>query len=178
VRSRVEWAFDAGLKRVKLYFLTGFEEETDEDIKATPEFVLSLAQDLGLSTRPQGFQFTVGLASLVPKPCTPFQRRAMEEESVLKRKMKRMLDPLRKHPRIEIESESPRASLMQGALSQGDRSLAGYLMDVAASRGPILKSWDEAMFKLGDHPMKRVLSPRKADEKLPWGFIRRPGLDL
>jgi radical SAM superfamily enzyme YgiQ (UPF0313 family) len=166
VKSRIEWCFDAGIKKVKLYFVTGFEEETADDLNATPEFVLSLARDLSLASKPQGFRFTIGLAPFVPKPSTPFQRRAMEDESTLKRKMKQMLDPLKKHPRIDVETESPRASILQCALSQGGRDLAAHMMHVAKSKEPILQAWEEALAMLGDQPTKR----------LPWDFIKRPAL--
>jgi radical SAM superfamily enzyme YgiQ (UPF0313 family) len=176
VKERIVWAFDAGIKRIKLYFLTGFDEETPDDVKATGEFVLSLANDLELSSKSQGFQFTVGLAPLVPKASTPFQRRAMQDESTLKRKMKSMLEPLKKHPRIEIETESPRASLVQGMLSQGDRGLEKYLLDVSKSRGPILKAWDDALSNFGSQPLDMILSDRESGVTLPWNFLKRPDL--
>ena len=174
IRARIEWSFDAGISRIKLYFITGFEEEDETDIQATPEFIMSLARDLHLSSRPAGGGFTIGLAPFVPKASTPFQRRPMDDEVTLKRKMKTILDPLRKQSRIELEMESPRESLAQGALAMGDRGLVGHIMEIAKSRGPIIRAWEEAIIRLGDQPRQTALRPKKQGEKLPWRFIIRP----
>jgi radical SAM superfamily enzyme YgiQ (UPF0313 family) len=175
-RSRIEWAFDEGISKIKLYFITGFEEEDEADVLATGEFIQSLARDLGLGSRASAFRFTIGLAPFVPKASTPFQRRGMEDEPALKRKMKAILDPLRKQPRIDVEMESPRESIIQGALAQGDRGLVGHLAEIAKSRGSIIRAWDEAIIRLGDQPRQTALRLKKQGEKLPWGFIIRPKL--
>jgi len=174
IRDRVVRAYDAGISRVKLYFLTGFVEETAEDLDATPDFVLSLASDARLASRPAECRLTVGLAPFVPKAATPFQRRPMDDEKTLRRKMKRITDPLKRRPRIEVEIESPRSAIMQGALSQGDRTIAAHLAEIARTRGALVRSWDEALRKAGDGPRRRVLESRDESAALPWSFIKRP----
>jgi radical SAM superfamily enzyme YgiQ (UPF0313 family) len=173
VRERVEWAYDAGMSRVKLYFLTGFVEETPEDLKETPEFILSLANDIGLASRPADNRLSVGIAPFVPKASTPFQRKPMQDEKTLKRKIQAITGPLERLPRIEVEIESPRSSIMQGAISIADRSVGLYLAEMAKSRGPLIASWENVLRESGDDPKAKVLRHRDNDP-LPWNFIARP----
>jgi radical SAM superfamily enzyme YgiQ (UPF0313 family) len=173
VRERVEWAYEAGMSRVKLYFLTGFEEETPEDIAQTPEFILSLADDIGLATRPADNRLSIGIAPFVPKASTPFQRRPMQDEKTLKRKIQAITAALERMPRIEVEIESPRSSIMQGALSIADRTGGLYLAEMSKSRGPLIASWENVLRELGDSPKAKVLGHRDHDP-LPWNFIIRP----
>ncbi len=176
VRDRVRWAFESGIRRVKLYFMTGFKEETDEDLDATPEFVLSLADEISLDALPVGCRLAVSIAPFVPKARTPFQRRAMDDEQILKRKIKRMLGPLKGRSRIDSEFESPREAVLQGALSIGDRHLADHLLGISQIEGSLLSSWDTALQAHGDSPRESVLNSRPSGLELPWSFVKRPDL--
>jgi radical SAM superfamily enzyme YgiQ (UPF0313 family) len=175
VRDRLAWSFDSGLSNVKLYFLTGFEEETDDDLDSTSRFVLSLIEDIGLDSLPGNRRLGVSIAPFVPKAGTPFQRRAMDDERTLKRKLKRIIAPLKRRPRVDVETESPRESILQGLLSIGDRSLADYFLEVSKNNLPAHSAWDKAENLLGDSSRKMVLRSRPQGEwELPWGFISRP----
>lgn len=172
VRERCEWAFDAGLRKVKMYFLTGFDEETDEDLAATPDFVRSICSDLEIGKR-KGARILIGIAPLVPKAITPFQRRGMQEEKELNRKLKVVIDSFKKDPHVEIEFESPRASIVQGALSINGREITGHLVHVSRSRGNILRGWEDALKEVGTGPRESVLRGKKFGEELPWSFVKR-----
>jgi radical SAM superfamily enzyme YgiQ (UPF0313 family) len=173
ILERIVWAFDSGMLRVKLYFLTGFDEETDEDISGTIEMVESLVTDCALLNRPPDNRITIGLAPFVPKASTPFQRRPMQDERVLKRKIKSVTDALRDIPKVDLETESPRMSIIQGTISVGDRSIGHYLERISMGRDSLAGAWDEALAELGDAPRANVLRSRDGSG-LPWGFIRRP----
>jgi len=174
IRDKVAWAFDAGMSGVKLYFLTGFHEESDVEVDETGALIQSLIQDIGLSNRPADNRLSIGIAPFVPKPTTPFQRRAMQDERTLKRKLKRITGPLGTLPRVDVETESPRLSIIQGALSISDRSVGLHLDYVSRTLGSIFASWDEALREVGDSPRMRVLEERPIGTSLPWSFIRRP----
>lgn len=178
VRDRVKWAYDAGLNRVKLYFLTGFEEETDEDLQATTDFVISLIGDIGLAKLPSKCRMEISIAPFVPKACTPFQRRPMDSVKTLRRKLRQITSPLKGIPRMVVDTESPRDAIAQGILSIADRSIAFYLETAVLHGIPInkLPSWEEA-YDHGLNPSGLVLKSRPSNEwELPWKFIRRPGL--
>ncbi|HDS29646.1 MAG TPA: radical SAM protein, partial [Firmicutes bacterium] len=172
VRDRVAWSFDCGISNVKLYFLTGFEEETDDDLDSTSEFIISLCRDTGLEKRPGTCRLGISIAPFVPKPGTPFQRRAMQDDRTLKRKLKRITSSLKGIPRLDCEYESPRLSILQGIFSVGNRTLEKYLEDISKNDLPVLSAWERAVEKFGDSPLQLVLKLRPVDEwKIPWGFI-------
>jgi len=174
VRARVEWAFEAGIQRVKLYFITGFVEETESEVGEISEFVKSLARDVRLSElRPEN-RMIIGVAPFVPKAGTPFQRRSMEVEKVLKRKLRLVTDALRDVARVDVEADSPRGAIIQGAISIGGESMGRYLEFISRTRGSFHAAWDEALRELGDRPLRKVLEGLSSEEALPWGFIRRP----
>lgn len=174
VCERVIRAYDAGMSRVKLYFITGFDEESSEEVAETPDFIFSIADDAALASRPADCRLSIGIAPFVPKASTPFQRRCMQDEKTLKRKIREITGPLHHIPRVDVEIESPRSAIMQGALSVADRSVGLYLAEMAKSRDPLLASWDTVLRKLGDTPRVNVLRNRDTAEPLPWSFIERP----
>ena len=81
----------------------------------------------------------------------------MLNEKTLKSMIKTLTKPFRKTPRVEIETESPRTSILQGIFSVGDRDLTRHLIHVSKSRGPVLASWDEAVGIEGDGPVRYLL---------------------
>jgi len=174
IREVVGWSLDEGIPKIKLYFLTGFEEETEDDLKATTEFILSLADDVGIVKRAPESKISVGIAPFVPKPSTPFQRRPMQPEKLLKSKIRMITDPLKKHPRIDSESESPRASIIQGTLSIAGREISAQLNEFSHTRGNLYAAWDGVLRGIGDEVRERVLEYRDRSAILPWGFINRP----
>ena len=174
VLERVRWAFESGINRVKLYFLTGFDEETDDDLDATADFITQLAIDTGLRELRPECRLSIGLAPFVPKPSTPFQRRRMLDERHLKRNIKRITDPLKNLPRIEIEIESPRESIIQGTLSISDRSASKLLAGFSSTRGNILSSWGKIVAEAYPGGLAEVHESLDGSKILPWSFIQRP----
>ncbi|MCX6645766.1 MAG: radical SAM protein [bacterium] len=174
VFERVRWAYESGINRVKLYFLTGFDEETDNDLDATTEFIKQLVIDTNLHELRPECRLGVGLASFVPKASTPFQRRPMQDERRLKRKIKRITEPLKNLPRIDIETESPRESIIQGMLSISDRKITDLLSEYASTRGNIASSWGDIVRAYGHDKIIDVHKPRDIGGTLPWSFIMRP----
>lgn len=172
VLGRLESAFDAGVNRVKLYFLTGFEEETEEDLLSTVEYIRSLIDDSGLISRKNNERLTIGIAPFVPKATTPMQCRPMQNERALKSKIRTITSPFRKSPRVEIEIESPRTSVLQGILWVAGRDVTEHLLEVSRSRGSLLASWDAAISIAGDGPVRYLMETRDASATY-WRFIKR-----
>ena len=173
VLGRINASFDVGINRIKLYFLTGFEEETDNDLSMMVDYIKALISDSGLMTRSGGEKLIIGLAPFVPKASTPFQRRPMQPERILKSKIKFVTGPFKNAPRIEIETESPRSSILQGIFSVGNRELTKHLAFVSRTRGPVISSWDEAVGVAGDSPVRLLMESRTTGAVLPWSFIER-----
>lgn len=169
--------FRAGWQNLKLYFMTGLPTETEEDIKAIPAMVL---EALRTSKRLTGrnVSLSVGIASFVPKPHTPFQWFGQNPLGLLKEKnayLKREF--LRRG--VQYRGHTEEMSLLEAALSRGDESLAP-LIEAAWSKGCTLDAWTEAfdfgrwlqaMESTGIHAASFAEKTYDESSSLPWESI-------
>jgi radical SAM superfamily enzyme YgiQ (UPF0313 family) len=153
-------AYEAGFKRVKLYFMIGLPTETNEDAAAIAQLVSKLA---GLYKK---LAINVSISSFVPKPWTPFQWYAMTSRETLKHRIDIIRSRLAGTNRVSISAESPREAYEQALLARGDRRL-GEVIIYAADNDT---SCTNAAAKLGVDTNNYVRS-RALDEALPWEHI-------
>ncbi len=159
ITSAVAAARDAGLQRVKLYFMIGLPTETDEDVEAIAGLSARLAREF------PGLSFQVSVSSFVPKPWTPFQWHPMETEQVLKRRyaiLKKRVSGVRG---VKLSGESPRLAIVQEVLARGDRRV-GQVISAAAANGG-----DYAAALRNVHSVHCAHGQRQRDEVLPWDHI-------
>lgn len=159
VQRAVEMAAAAGLTDVKLYFMLGLPDETDEVIERTVEFVEALEQSVA------GIHVTVAAGALVPKPHTDFERIAVPDPGEVQRRLKRLRKQIRARTRADVRLSSARWSAVQTMLGRGGRELAPVLL-AAAGGNP--GDFDRAMREAG-------LSPRdylgEQTGALPWDVV-------
>jgi len=160
-------ALNAGWKKVKLYFMIGLPDETDEDLDA----IVNLAgkiKNVNLSVSP-----------FIPKPHSDFEREGMEGLEVLKEKARRLSSGLQvKGSRIKANFHSPETSRIEGALTRGDRNTAKVILK-AWEKGLRLQAWTEHFnYNLWDQAFREAgidpevyLKKKETGENLPWGFI-------
>ncbi len=119
--AAVDSAFSQGWRRVKLYFLTGLPTETDEDTLG----IIELARRCVELAKANGHNgsVTVSVGGFVPKAFTPFQWFGMNTEVELRRKVNLLRDAARKAKGVQIKWHDPRASVVEGLVSRGDRRL-------------------------------------------------------
>ena len=159
IARAVDAASQAGIDRVKLYFMIGLPTETDDDVEAIAALVASLAREFPRT----GFQ--VSVSCFVPKPWTPFQWHPMERETVLKRRFAALM----KHAHssgVRFGGESPRLSAVQGYLARGDRS-AGRLLLEALANG----DYPAAARRSGVDVKSALYRERGYGEPMPWDHI-------
>ena len=71
-------AFEAGIEKIKLYFMIGLPTETDEDIRGIVDLANRIAA-LGKETfkmsgkNKKRIRITASVATFIPKPNTPFE---------------------------------------------------------------------------------------------------------
>ncbi|MEN3042989.1 MAG: TIGR03960 family B12-binding radical SAM protein [Fervidobacterium sp.] len=111
--NTVKQAKQAGWRRVKLYFMVGFPNETEEDIKAIGE-VLKEVKRVGFS------EITASVNLLIPKPHTAFQFAELRPPEYMD-DIKGILGQYRKYGKIDINDG--KKSFVEGILSRGDRKL-------------------------------------------------------
>jgi len=173
----VESAFSNGWRRVKLYFLTGLPTETDEDTLGIVELAKNCVE-IGRRHH-KGASVTVSVGGFVPKPFTPFQWFGQNTEAELRRKVGLLRDAARKARGVQLKWHDPRASVVEGLLSRGDRRLGAVVEDVWRNGG-VFQEWSEhfdldlwlsALERAGLTLEDLVYRHRREDEALPWDHL-------
>src|SRR5690606_17482176 len=173
----VEAAFASGWRRVKLYFLTGLPSETDEDTLGILELARNCVELGRRHTRNVSVKASVG--GFVPKPFTPFQWFGQNTAEELQRKISLLRDGARKAKGVQLTWHDPKASLVEGLASRGDRRL-GPVIEQAWRRGGTVQEWSEHfsldlwLEAMADHGLDvdwYVHRHRTEDEVLPWDHI-------
>ncbi|MHB9035379.1 MAG: radical SAM protein [Armatimonadota bacterium] len=159
--SAVSSAREAGINRVKLYFMIGLPTETDDDIKAIIKLVRSLAAEFTT------VNFQVSASSFVPKPWTPFQWHAMERENVLKKRYAALRSGISSVKGANFGGESPRLATVQGYLARGDRRMGKVLVAALENDG----DYSAALRVTGVDPADYLYRTRGKDEIFPWDHI-------
>ena len=133
----------AGFKEVKMYFIYGLEEESEEDLLGIREIVKT-ALRIGYES------VKVSLNPLIPKPGTPFQGRKMEDVETLEEKKKLIGESL-KMKRVKVKFESVKESVFQYVIANADEKTADLLIDVFEKRGAKeMKKFVYDSFKRGE----------------------------
>jgi radical SAM superfamily enzyme YgiQ (UPF0313 family) len=156
---------EPGIRLLKLYFMIGLPTETDEDIEAIINLILSYKSVL--DKQRTGCRIAITISPFVPKAGTPFQWLAMAQVPVLNRRLaiiKNRLVP----KGIKIKAESPAWSQVQGVLARGDTALAGVLADV---EGLSLAAWRKSVAKHNIDVDFYAHQRWDVDQKLPWAMI-------
>ena len=175
--AAVDAAFSQGWQRVKLYFLIGLPSETDEDTLGIAELAKNCVQ-LG-KVHSNRASVTVSVGGFVPKPFTPFQWFGQNTVEELQRKINLLRDATRKMGGVQIKWHDPRATLVEGLASRGDRRLAPVIEDVWRAGGTFqewseffrLDRWLTAMEANGLDIESYVYRHRREHEALPWDHL-------
>jgi len=173
----VEAAFGAGWRRVKLYFLTGLPSETDEDTLGILELARNCVELGRRHTKHVSVKASVG--GFVPKPFTPFQWFGQNTLEELERKIGLLREGARKVKGLQLTWHDPKASLVEGLLSRGDRRL-GPVIEQVWREGGTFQEWSEHfsldlwLRAMADHGLDvdwYVHRHRPEDEVLPWDHL-------
>jgi len=174
--AAVEAAFRCGWRRIKLYFMIGLPGDTDEDIVGIAHLASKVAKigwRMGI-----GPTVSLSVASLVPKPHTPFQWRAQDTIEEMERKQEVLKQALRKK-HVSLSWHNARMSHLEAVLSRGDRRLGKAIL-LAWRNGCRFDAWDErldvaqwmgALDDAGLDPGFYANRRREYDEVLPWDHI-------
>jgi radical SAM superfamily enzyme YgiQ (UPF0313 family) len=157
----------AGIPRLRLYFMVGLPTETMEDVAEIPRLVKYLEHQVVKVSRGQKHLslITLSLSSFVPKPFTPFQWVPFTEVAELKKRLKSITREFRKVKGVRVHSDLPKWAYVQALLARGDRRVADILL-AAQTRG-----WSRAFRESPINPDFFTLRERRADELFPWDFI-------
>jgi radical SAM family uncharacterized protein len=170
-------AFEKDWMNLKLYFMIGLPEETPDDVLAIVDLVDSVCK-LGKNVRGRPPRVRVSVSSFVPKPHTPCQWSAQNTRETLEEKHNLLQSRLRRG-NMQLSWHDPRISLLEAALSRGDRRL-GPVIYTAWKKGCRLDTWSEffdfdkwmqAFNECGIDPSFFANRERDPEELLPWQHI-------
>ncbi|MBS4893982.1 MAG: TIGR03960 family B12-binding radical SAM protein [Veillonella parvula] len=157
----------SGIQHMRLYIMIGLPTETNEDIEA----IVGLAERTQAHMEKVGCKgrLTLSINPFIPKPFTPFQWMAMDNQKAVEKKLQYIKKALQKNRRIEVLVESPKEAYIQGVLARGDRRLGAVIAACAADRGS--KSFKSEMKAAGLDMNNMNYRERSFDEFLPWSHL-------
>ena len=157
----------SGIQHMRLYIMIGLPTETNEDIEA----IVGLAERTQAHMEKVGCKgrLTLSINPFIPKPFTPFQWMAMDNQKAVEKKLQYIKKALQKNRRIEVLVESPKEAYIQGVLARGDRRLGAVIAACAADRGS--KSFKSEMKAAGLDMDEMNYRERSFDEFLPWSHL-------
>ncbi len=159
--EKIEDALSEDIKSIKLYFLVGLPEETDEDV----EGIVGLIGDL-LSQFKSLRELIISINPFIPKPHTPFEIFPQERENVVNSRLLYIEKTLRKrYNKIKILPREIKYYILQGLFSRGGEEVASFLPEIA-KKGP------RRFKKIVPYELieKTIFSPLK-EEDLPWRIV-------
>ncbi len=156
---------EAGLRKIKLYFMIGLPCETEDDLAALIDLVGKIrAVARRGAARPE---LLVSLANFTPKAHTPFEDAPMDTPAELKRKGRLISQGLRGQARLSVNFDPPLWSIAQGLLARGGPESWRLVEALARHEGRLKPSL--ADYGYGpDHPLHR---PWPEDRPRPWRLI-------
>ena len=178
----VRTAFEQGWKAVKLYFMMGLPTETDEDIVGIAELAQKVVDCYKEVKGKRGVKVTVSVSCFVPKAYTPFQWFAQVPQEEFERRQRLLKESIRDRA-ISFHYHDARASVLEGALSRGDRRLSAVI-ETAWRNGAKFDGWtDQFKDEVWKDAFRRcgVASEfysqrtRDLEEVLPWAHTS-PGV--
>jgi radical SAM superfamily enzyme YgiQ (UPF0313 family) len=165
-----ELVFKQGIEKLRLYFMVGLPEETDDDAIAIVDLVKKVR---ALSKK--GF-ISLSISIFVPKPHTPFERYPMERPENIKKRLNIIKKAFRAEETIRVFHEIPKYAYMQGLFSLGSRRVSEVLEELSstvtfATKSWVVEDWQKACSKRNIKPEFYIFRQKPVDEVLPWDFI-------
>jgi radical SAM superfamily enzyme YgiQ (UPF0313 family) len=165
ILKAISIAAQKGMQQLKLYFMIGLPQETEEDIQAIAD--LTLAGKEIIDKQRDKTRLTLNISPFVPKAGTPFQWFPMAPLETINRRLDYLKNQLA-HKGIQIKHESPSWSEVQAVLSRGDSNLSTALAEIERESLPV---WRQAVdkYKIDTD----IIAHQRWDtgHKLPWDII-------
>ena len=161
IMAAIDLIAKSEILNLKLYFLIGLPFEEEKDILGLIELVKQI-KNIFFSFARKRREIVVSVNAFIPKPFTPFQWCAMENERNLKKKRRLIENELKKISGVKFTKKSTKAEIHQTILSLGDRHLAADLFSMPSSNHST---------KLITGKKNRIFEEKSFHDTLPWDFI-------
>lgn len=186
ILTGAEEAFKGGWNKVKLYFMLGLPQETEEDVQGIADLSDTIAalyyKTVPKENRQGRVNVTISTSYFIPKPFTPFQWAPMAlPETFLNRAylLKDTIKSKLNQKSLSYHYHDEAQSVLEGLFARGDRKV-GKMILKAYQKGCIFDAWSEYIsFDKWEEARKEtgisydfyLYREREKDEKLPWDFI-------
>ncbi len=170
-------AFENGYQRVKLYFMCGLPGEREVDLDGIIEMAETIAR-IGKEVTGRFAKVTASISNFVPKAHTPYQWNAMQRREYFQW-AHHHLHQRRRMRSVQVKCHDIENSLLEGALSRGDRRMARAI-EIAWRNGSRMDSWQEhfdstrwwnALSEAGIDPDIAIHTPFEISDRLPWDHV-------
>ena len=171
-------AYEAGWRRVKVYFMAGLPGETAADVDAIYDLCRRLSETRkAVDGRPGAISASVSW--FVPKPHTPMQWCPMRDAEYFFSVRRRLRELSRRSP-VSFKFHRIERSGLEGVLARGDRRI-GALIEAAWRAGARMDAWDDhfnydawlaAFEATGLDPAEIAQRAIDLDAALPWSHIQ------
>ncbi|MCK4806849.1 MAG: TIGR03936 family radical SAM-associated protein, partial [Candidatus Aegiribacteria sp.] len=177
ILNAVDTVFRMGAKGIKLYFIVGLPEESDEDIIGIGELVLKIAGIARRHGRNPRKSITAALSPFVPKAQTPLQWSPQMAENEIWRRIRMVKRICGK--KVSLNWNSPNAAIVEGLLSVGNDEDTADMLEKAVLMGARFDAWTDKfrwdiwkdLIDGYDHLRVRLQAGIEQGEDLPWSFI-------
>jgi len=157
-----ERAFDAGIERIKLYFIVGLPTESSDDALKISALVEKASEVLG-----RGRRLIVSVSPFVPKPHTPFELVPFAGERAIRERFNLLRPRLARVSNVDFEFASAREAKYQAYISRAGSEASGVLV-AAAQTG---ENIERAARGLGIDLNEETSCERSSGESSPWRFV-------
>jgi len=169
--------FENGWRSLKLYYMIGLPTETMEDVDAILQAGIKV-QQIGKKIIGKSVKIHLGIASLIPKPHTPFQWLAVQRPEIIQEKLDYLKAGTRKAG-IKMSYNIPDSTLLESWLSRGDRRIGAVIQNAwengakfdAWGERENLQIWRNAFASQNLDPDFYAYREKSLDEVLPWDHI-------
>ncbi len=159
-----------GLRSIKVYFMYGFPDESQEDLESIGVLIRRLQQQTQ-------FKINVSINLFIPKPCSRWEDVPFcgIEEARIKKKI--ILKSIPKSRRIKVNFSDLDKSLIETVLSRADNKISPALLRLHKKQKKLTDKnkifswpiWEKALSSEGID-WKRYLDV--GTENFPWSFIK------
>jgi radical SAM superfamily enzyme YgiQ (UPF0313 family) len=163
---------EAGLKKIKLYFMVGLPGEDEGDLAELIELCRKIRR--AASRGSSWPELQVSLANFTPKAQTPFEVAPMLTAAEFRRRGRLISQALRNVPRLSVNLDPPLWSIAQGLLARGGPESSALVTALARRQGRLKASLAEIGYD-DRHPIHRPWPP---DKPHPWRVVEpAPGFE-
>ncbi len=163
IENAIDVAKQAGYSSLKLYFIIGLPEETDEDVQATVEMITKFG-------RTSGLKVTASVNPYIPKAQTRWEREPQPSIDEIRRKIQLVEKGVKKASKVTVETLDPRRARIQAALSLGDRTLGPVILKASKYGG--FGGWRRAERETKIPLFSIANEAERLKGELPWSFLR------